>query len=38
VAGEAHALFDARWADLEGSEASFRTEKGTADPSGPARA
>ena len=38
AAGEAQALFDARWADLEGSEASFRTEKGAAAPSGLARA
>lgn len=34
AAGEAHALFDARWAELEGSEASFRTEKRAAGPSG----
>ena len=38
AAGETHALFDARWADLERSEASFRTEKHAAGPSGLARA
>ena len=35
---EAQALFDARWADLESSEASFRTETSAAGPSGLASA
>jgi anaerobic magnesium-protoporphyrin IX monomethyl ester cyclase len=38
AAAEAEALFEARWADLADSEASFRTEKGAAGPSGLARA
>ena len=38
AAAEAQALFDARWADLEGSAASFLTEKHAAGPSGLASA